>query len=275
MVDLSWLLPHTPAFLLVLSRMTGLFLFAPMFGSNAIPRFIRVLFAFSLSLAIYPMLLEPTRDASGFLAPLFEHGLILWTLLPLMAVELLIGFVIGWCASLPLIGVQMAGHTMDQQMGLGLAQVLNPELGEQSGVLGEFLFVLALALFLLMGGHLILISTLIASFDNFPPGGFTGFQAIFELAVAGVTLITEMTIRVAAPLLALIFLETIAMGFVARTVPQMNILSIGFALRIVVGLAFIVLITSTIAAVYQDTMKDMLKMIMSLIAFQPDQVITP
>ncbi|MEQ9453283.1 MAG: flagellar biosynthetic protein FliR [Phycisphaeraceae bacterium] len=266
MIDLTWLLIHVPAFVLVLARMTGLFIFAPMFGSNAVPRSIRVFFAFSFTLAIYPMLLAPGRSAASFLNPVIDKGLDLWVLLPLIFLELLVGYVVGWCASLPLIGVQMAGHTMDQQLGMGLAQVLNPELGEQSGVLGEFLFVMALALFLLMGGHLVLISILAGSFDKFPPGGFNSFQAIFELAAACVTLITELTMRVAAPLLCLIFLETIAMGFVARTVPQMNILSVGFALRIVVGLVFIALIVGTMAAVYQETAELILKKLMTFVA---------
>ncbi|QDU72170.1 flagellar biosynthetic protein FliR [Mucisphaera calidilacus] len=266
MVDLTWLVAHVPAFVLVLSRMTGLFLFAPMFGSNAVPRFMRVMFAFGLSLALYPMLLEPTRASAGYLLPVLDEGLMLWVLLPLMAVELLVGYVVGWCASLPLIGVQMAGHTMDQQMGMGLAQVLNPELGEQSGVLGEFLFVMALAMFLLMGGHLVLVTMMVGSFDQFPPGGFTGFHAVFGLGFACVSLIMEMTLKVAAPLICLIFLETVALGFVARTVPQMNILSVGFALRLVVGMIFIVLVLGAIGAVFEDVTDGLLKRVMSVVA---------
>lgn len=265
MIDLTWLMVHMPAFVLVMSRMTGLFLFAPMFSSGAVPRYVRALLAFTFTLALYPMLLEPTRASAGFLIPVLDDGLRLWALLTLMGIELLVGYVIGWCATLPLIGVQMAGHTMDQQMGLGLAQVLNPELGEQSGVLGEFLFVLALALFLIMGGHLAVMTSLVGSFDRFPPGGFTGFGAIFELAFACVALIMDMTIRVSAPLICLIFLETIALGFVARTVPQMNILSVGFSLRLIAGMVFFVLVLSIIMSEYQETMETVMGHVMQMV----------
>ena len=145
------------------------------------------------------------------------------------------------CASLPLIGVQLGGRVMDQQMGLGLAGVRNPEFDENTGIVSEFYFVLATAMFVILGGHLILFDILVGSFQHFPLGGFRIDTMVVGLLTALLTMIYEMAVRVAAPMLCLIFLETLAMGFIARTVPQMNILSVGFAIRILLGAVLLVM----------------------------------
>ena len=76
--------------------------------------------------------------------------------------------------------------------------------------------------------------------DSVPLGGFRVDGAVIDLILGLLTSMLHLAFRVAAPLLCLVFLETVAMGFIARTVPQMNILSIGFALRIVIGVTLII-----------------------------------
>lgn len=229
------LLVHLPAWVLVLFRLTGLFLFAPMFGSRIIPGKVKIMLALMLSLCVYPALLDVGSPAHALVAPVIERGLGLWSTAGAVASELLIGLILGFGASLPLTAVQLGGRVIDQQIGLGLAGVFNPEIDDQSGVVGEFYFVLALTVFLILGGHRALLSTLVGSFSHVPLGGFVADAGMAHLVVGLVSSAFELAIRVAAPLLCLIFLETVAMGFIARTVPQLNILSIGFPLRILLG----------------------------------------
>lgn len=226
------ILPHVPAFLLVLFRLAGLFIFAPMFGSSVIPMRIRLFLALALSLCIYPI------------APVQAPPLSLISLPFVCGSEMLIGLIIGFGASLPLVAVQMGGLMMGHQIGLGLARVINPDTEEQTEILSQLMFMAALVIFMLLDGHHILIHALVRSFHNIPLGGYRPDGSILQILTGMLGTMFDLAMRLAAPLLCLIFLETIAMGFVARTVPQLNILSLGFPLRILVGLLLIISISA-------------------------------
>ena len=227
------LLPHIPALLLVMFRLTGIFLFAPLFGSNLIPARVKVLLALVLSLGVYPMV-----------PPQTPVELALPTLAVAVGSELLIGVVIGYGASLPLVALQMGGMMMGQQLGLGLAQVITGQSGTRTDVTSQFFFVVALTVFLLLDGHHQVLTVLVRSFESIPLGGYAPRESMVRLIVGLLGSMYELAVRVAAPLLCLVFLETIAMGFIARTVPQFNLLSIGFPLRILMGLALIMALLS-------------------------------
>lgn len=252
------ILGHVPAFALVLFRITGLFIWAPMFGGKAVPRRVKALLAFALALCVYPMLLDPTQNSAQMLGPFVGAELNLWMLAPAAAMELLIGLVMGYGVSLPLIGAQIGGKMIDQQIGLGLAGLYNPELEAQGGIVGQFYFILGITAFLLLGGHVMLLMGLVGSFNHIAPGGMIVGQPLIELVIKLLTMTYEMAFRLAAPLLCLVFLETIALGFIARTVPQMNILSIGFPLRILLGVLLMIAATVPQAKVIIDGLQQAL-----------------
>ncbi len=260
-LSLDPILPHVPAWVLVLFRLTGLFLFAPLFGSVIIPARFKVLLALILSLCVYPALLDANAPARQNITPVIDQGLTLWGLAAAVTSELLIGLILGFGASLPITAMQLGGHMIDQQIGLGLAGIINPELDEQSGVVGEFYFMLALVLFLIAGGHRILLATLIESFHHVPLAGFVPDGGLALLMVGLITAMFELAIRVCAPLLCLVFLETVAIGFIARTVPQLNILSVGFPLRILAGTALVAFSVAVVAGAYNDVMRRTLSII--------------
>lgn len=230
------ILMHVPAWCLVLARLTGLFLLSPMLGSQTVPRYAKAMLAFVLALGLYPALLsDPTGGAFTHIAQVIAQPPHLWSLIPMIGLELLIGYAIGYVAALPLIGLQVGGHMIDQQLGLAFAQIVNPELGEQSGLAAEFLFMTGLAIFALLGGHLVMFTILAGSFDKVPFGGMTGMAGLLTMIVGLLSIMFEMGMMVSAPVLCLMFLQSVGMGFLARTVPQMNILSIGFSIRILAG----------------------------------------
>ena len=276
-IDLTPLIAHVPAWLLVLFRLSGIFLFAPLFGSSAVPVRIRVMLAVGLSLCVYPALVQPGAAALPLIAPLLEGGLGLWSVVGVTATELMVGLVIGFGASLPLTGMQLAGHIIDQQIGLGLAGVFNPDLNEQGSVVGEFLFMMALTVFLVLGGHRILLSTLVGSFSLVPLGGFVPGSDVLQLIMGLMTVMFDLALRVAGPLLCLIFLQTVALGFIARTVPQLNILSIGFPLRILVGAGILVLSVASLNDAFLTAMRGTLGEISGFFSFvsTPDPGLLP
>ena len=256
--DLRPLLDHLPAWLMVVFRLSGIFLFAPLFGSTALFRQVKVFLIVGLACCVYPMLLEPGRQSAQIMGAVINGEMSLWMLAPTAALELLIGLAIGYTATLPMIGMQIGGQVIDQQIGLGLAGIFNPDLGEQSGIVGQFMFMVALAVYVTLGGHRILLGVLIGSFDHIPIGGFHDFGALLDLVVGVLQAAFSLALRLAAPLLCLIFLQTVAMGFIMRTVPQINILSIGFPMRTMAGAFLLVMFISMGVRVFAHELEEVL-----------------
>lgn len=266
-VDLTSILPYVPVWLMVLFRLTGIFVLAPVLGSSTVPRVVKVFLALGLSFAIWPMLwVDP--EASGNLAAAVQ-GLDLWSLGLLVGLELLIGYVIGFAVSLPLTGMQLGGHMIDQQMGLAAARLFNPEFNDQTGVTGQLLFMFALALFVAAGGLNVMLHTLAQTFRYIPLGGFASFDQVVHMVVGMLAIMFELGLRVAAPLLCLTFLVSVGMGFLMRTVPTFNILSVGFAIRILSSLVIMMMLIGAIAGAYGDMTNQILSVLMDFFNAEP------
>lgn len=236
---------------MILFRLTGIFVLAPVLGSQAIPRVVKVFLALSLSFAVWPMLWADPQAAEHLGVAI--GGLSMWSLAAMVAFELLIGYLIGYAASLPMVGMQLGGHMIDQQMGLAVGGIFNPESGTESAAMGQVLFMLALALFVMAGGLEVMLTTLAQSFRTVPLGGMQHHHQTAQFVIGLVTVMFELAIRVSAPLLCLMFLTSAGMGFIMRTVPQMNILSVGFSVRILASVALLIVTVGALAAVYDDT----------------------
>ncbi len=186
------------------------------------------------------MLLNPGNPSAALVGRMLDKGMPLAAMPMAVAMELAIGVALGLGASLPMVSMQLAGQIADQQMGIGLGAIFNPDVGESMGVTGQFYTMLAMAIFVILGGHRVLVATLIGSFAHVPLGGFAPDQRLVQLLLGLLSSAFELGLRVSAPLLCIIMLETVTMGFLARTVPQLNILSVGFPLRIMLSVTVII-----------------------------------
>lgn len=272
-VDLTPILPYVPVWLMVLFRLTGIFVLAPVLGSSTVPRVIKVFLALGLSFAVWPMLWLDAQSSGNLAAAV--RGLDLWSLGLLVGLELLIGYVIGYAASLPLVGMQLGGHMVDQQMGLAAAAIYNPEFDDQTGVTGQLLFMFALALFVAAGGLNVMLHTLAQTFRHVPLGGFASFDQIVSMVVGMLAIMFELGMRIAAPLLCLMFLVSVGMGFLMRTVPQFNILSVGFAIRILSSIAVMMMLVGAVAGAYGDMTSQILHTLMDFFNAEPPPVPGP
>jgi flagellar biosynthetic protein FliR len=246
------LMAHAVPFILVVTRMVGLFVFAPILSSVSLPAQAKALLACMLGAAVYPSIPVHYADAR----------LELVGLLPLLVSESLIGVCIGLIAAVPVMMLQLGGHVAGFQMGLSMASVYNPEFDTQSDVLGETLFYLGFAVFLAVGGLEAMYAALLGTFERVPLG---------EMAVASVPLESyvglagsgfEMALRVSAPASAIVFLIMVAMGFVMKTMPQINVMSVGFAVKIVAGL----LVTAMALQVIHNVAADEAARVLDLLA---------
>ncbi|MEM1329330.1 MAG: flagellar biosynthetic protein FliR [Planctomycetota bacterium] len=239
----SELIEHVVPFALVLARLAGLFVFAPVLGSVTIPARAKILFATAMTVAIYPVL-PPERHV----APELD----LFGLIPLLVFETLIGIAIGMISSLPIVAVQMGGNLMGYQMGLTLAQTYNPDQGASGDVVGQLAFFLATAVFLAIDGLEGMFIALIGTFEHLPPGGFRVDQGFTDWVTGLVSSGFEIALRVAAPVIGMTMIVLVGMGVIMKTMPQINVLTLGFALKILVGVVAFIAAMTVIAEVANE-----------------------
>jgi flagellar biosynthetic protein FliR len=159
-------------------------------------------------------------------------------LVPLVLSEMIIGAAMGFIAGLPIVSMDMAGVIMGHQMGMGLGRVYNPDLGADTDSLGQILTYVGLATFVALNGLDAMFLALIYTFAKVPIGTFAGGEGVPIDAMVGVlTSGTELALRVSAPILCIIFLLMIALGLIGKTMPQINIMSVGFTVKMFFGIA--------------------------------------
>jgi len=243
------ILHHLPDVMLVAFRIGGLVVFAPIIGAASVPVRIRVLLVASVALSVYLPL-----HGSGVVGGTVEPEL--FSLVAAAAIEITIGAFIGFIAVLPLMAAQIGGHLAGQQMGLGFAQFFDPTIEDDADVMGQLFYFCTIALFLLVGGHEALILAVLHSFEHVSVGGPLAVATMPEMAAGLITAGCELALRVATPVLAIVLLETIAMGFIAKTVPQLNVLSLGFPIRILAGWTMLIIGLIVIKQVLVDGLDD-------------------
>jgi flagellar biosynthesis protein FliR len=242
LIGVEAMMGHVVPFVLVMFRLSGLFVGAPLLSSASVPQKGRVLLLVMLSAAIYP-LLPPVVP---------PEGVDILTLLPMVARELLIGLSMGVIASVPLAMLEMSGVIMGQQVGFGLAKVYNPELEFEADVIGQMLFSIGAAVFITMGGLETLLTTLAGTFERLPVGGMSPWELPVGTLSGVIGSGFSLAMRVAAPVTGIVLLLVILFGVIGKTMPQLNVMTIGFAIKILAFLAIAGASVYSIEAVASD-----------------------
>lgn len=187
------------------------------------------------------------------------------TLLDLVTVaagELLLGLLLGLGVTITLSGLQLAGQIIDQQAGFSLGEIINPDLDSTGSVSGQALAYLGMTLFIVLeplNGHLVMLKTLVESFETIPLGSVTLRQPAVELVGGLVQQSLIVGVRVAAPLVVIMTLVDLTLGFLGHSVPQINIQAVGYAARASVCLLLLVFLLSDIPGVVLHTIPDVLE----------------
>jgi len=210
--------------LLPLFRVSALLLSMPIIGGHLLPLRIRLYLALVLT-----ALLLPTLPSSSAL-----FGFNLATVL-LVLQEVLNGLLLGFALQLFFQVFLLAGQLLASQMGLAFASTVDPASGTSNVVLGQFLNILSILLFLALGGHLAIIELLAESFHNTPIGsGFLTFR--YPALLAQFSLMLSGALLLVLPQIIALLVVNLAFGVMSRAAPQLNIFSIGFALSLLIGL---------------------------------------
>lgn len=219
-------------FLLLLVRMSGVFTTAPFFGSRNVPSQIRIVLALACALLLFPLLFRPELSLP---VAFFPYAL-------LVLKELLVGLIMGYTAYLFFTAIQMAGQVLDMQIGFGIVSIFDPQSGQQVPLLGNFKYILAMLVFLSTNSHHFLFAGLVNSYQLVPVGAVNFSPQSAEVFVDLVAGLFVIAMKIAIPVLSALILTDVALGILARTMPQMNIFVIGIPVKIFVGLFVLVLV---------------------------------
>ncbi|MDA8090855.1 MAG: flagellar biosynthetic protein FliR [Nitrospiraceae bacterium] len=216
---------YLPVFLLVLLRTSTAVAFMPFFSSTLFPLRIRVAFAVTLALVLTPVVSFPIPARPEIAGVIIR--------------EVFLGMAIGFCFRLVFFAVEMAGQIMSMAMGLSMATILNPEMG-QATELTTLYSMIAMLFFLIVDGHHELIFAFVRSFEWAPPGKVSiSHLAPAVLAMSGKMFV--ISLKLAAPVLIAGLTINLLLGFLQKAAPQMNIFFVSYPLYMLVGFVLLIL----------------------------------
>jgi flagellar biosynthetic protein FliR len=238
-------------FAMVMTRISAFFLIAPVFGTPSIPVTIKV--AATILLSVFFSLINPTIAAA--------HQASTIQAILLLGSEATYGLALGIIASVLFTTVKLAGRIAEDQMGLTMAEILDPLTGEQGlpvATLLELIFTIA---FLAANGHHLLLKALHKSFELFPPGHIPSIATLTGNIYEATTMMLAASLQLAAPIMAALLMLMFILAILARLVPDMDIFFISFPLRIALGFVMLIAFVPFIDGFVSETAKMMAKLL--------------
>ncbi len=218
------------AFILVLIRISAIMALIPVFGDAPIPVMLKAGLSLLIALLIFPLVKSGIAPFSGAGLPAFILKI---------AGELFIGISISLTARFIFAGIQLAGELLGFQMGFSMASVVDPTSEIQVTIVTEFMYMASLLLFLAVNAHHIFISAIAESYQAISPVSSWQTGNLLSVMLRLSQEVFSIAIKISAPIMAVLLFTSVALGVVARTVPQMNIFIVSFPLQISVGLLFL------------------------------------
>lgn len=244
-------------FVLVLTRISGLVMTAPVFGSRNVPVRVRAFLAIGLALIITPVQLHEAVEMPN---DLLNMGI-------LAAREGILGLALGLAVMIIFTGLHLTGQIIGQMSGMSLADTFDPTFDTSVPVFSQLLDAVTLSIFIAVGGHRHILSALLDTFKARPPG----VRDFPTSVVEALTTITgesfEVGIRAGAPVMVALLLAVLILGLISRTLPQLNIIAIGFSLNSMIMLVTLAASLGGLAWVVQDHADSVIVIIRDAVAF--------
>lgn len=238
----AFLISRFMVFTLVLARTGALVMTAPIFGTQSLPRRVRGILAVAMSLLVTPAFLNTSLPAVENTA---EYG-------RMLASEALVGILLGFGMTILFSGLQVAGQIVSQLSGLSLAEVFSPGFDEEVSVFSQIFYFLTMAVFVALGGHRMIAEALLDTFASAPPGHAALGSNFVEVLVNVMTQSFSLGIRAAAPLSIALLMSNLVLGLISRTLPQINVIAVGFSVNSLLALSLLFLSVGAVAWAFQD-----------------------
>ena len=220
-----------PNFLFILLRAGIVLMMLPVFGSRSFPVQFRIGFAVALSLILAPVI-EFHVDKAAI--PIF------------IVREIMFGMIFGLGARFIFFAVDMAGHMMSTSTGLSMATAFNPDIGPSTDI-SQLYSIIAMFLFLAMDAHHDFITIFVKSYE-WLPGGAVSAGGVLTAGVSFATKIFIIALKISAPVVIIMLIANIVLGFIYKAVPQMNIFFVSHPVYIFLG--FLTMMASLPVFVY-------------------------
>lgn len=222
---------NAPIFLLIFARLYALLRIAPITSSQAIPGIARVALTFFASFTVYPSMV-----AGGYPVPGSLMGFVL-----LLVGEMLLGILTALFLVIVFAVFQLAGQFFSLQMGFGASQVFDPMAQIQIPLVGQFLNIIAMMVFLITGGlQRIFLHGVVGSFQALRAVDIAANRSdMFDLISSSLPQLFAQALVISFPILGVLFLLQVTMGLFGKAAPQMNLLMLGFPAAI--GIAFLII----------------------------------
>jgi len=213
-------------FLLVFIRTVSMFSTAPMYGNQSIPAQTKIWTAGLFAFAIFPLIAATTQTIS----------LDLGSLIILAIQEVVVGSAIGFSMGIIFHAVVYAGELFGIVMGFSISNIIDPQNGFDVPVVGQFEYIVAIFVFLILDGHLFLVQALKMSYTAVPVSGLKVSGAAVDMFVHLTGMVFLAAIKIGAPVIISLFLTDVLMGIVSRMVPQVNVFFVGMPIKVGIGL---------------------------------------
>jgi flagellar biosynthetic protein FliR len=222
-------LTQVQRFLLIMMRVSPVLFMMPLFNARNLPGPLKVGLAMLVSLVLWPV---GSFGVSSFPTDLCGFGFFLVS-------ELMIGFFLSLSIQLVFAGIQLAGELIGYEMGLSMASTVDPQSGVDNTLIAQIYYLLSLLIFLSINGHHWFFRTLVESFELLPPGEIFLRGGLYRhlLDLSGRMFL--IALKIAAPVMAILFFAKVTLGILARAVPRVNILMDSLPVTIGLGLIFV------------------------------------
>ncbi|MBI4777451.1 flagellar type III secretion system protein FliR [Candidatus Desantisbacteria bacterium] len=229
-------------FLLVFARISGIFVISPFFGSLSIPLRIKAGLALFMALLMFPVVNHTLPHLSGNVGEYYI----------LVISEVLIGIIIGFFCTIIMSAFQVSGEFYSVQMGFGFVNTIDPFSQVEQPIIGQIIGLFAMLIFLTVGGHHLIITAVFNSYEAVPIFSLKASHLVYDKTVAVFCGMFLTALKIAMPIMGVLFLVSLSMGLMAKVAPMMNIMALGWATTIVIGVGILILIMPLIGQVAQN-----------------------
>ncbi|HBT49406.1 MAG: Flagellar biosynthetic protein fliR [Caldanaerobacter subterraneus] len=223
---MSYILQNVQVFILLFVRMLGIFILAPFFGTKHVPTVFKIGLGFFTSLIVFDVM--P-------LVPISIDNVLTYFLLVIS--EFLVGLTIGLASMISFSAVYLAGQLIDYQLGFGLVNILDIHSEAQVPLMGNFIYIMTILIFMLMNGHYLLFTFLAKSTEIIPIGKvYFDLSGMSQVLTKMVSDMFAIGFRISAPIILTTVLTDLILGIISRTIPQLNVFMVGMPAKVFVGI---------------------------------------
>ena len=232
---------------LVLIRVSAILFMFPFFSSRVIPVLCKAGLSFIVTIILFPVINNKLVEFPGTT----------WGIFQMIAAEFIIGMILGLTVQIFFEAVRMMGQLVGFQTGFAIVNILDPQSGSQTSILSNMAYFVAMALFLILNGHYILLGAIRESFDIINVGSLNLNRQLFQTIINVSGDIFSIAVKIGAPAIAALLFTKVLFGLITKLIPQMNIMIVAFPVQIVIGLFFFGISLSVLLRVMDRYLEDL------------------